>query len=70
MCWLGWGPPRSQPPGRRAWGAQLAVRVRLNDWVRQSLATFGRPWMELPATLESWDVLIPRDAPIRLAGLI
>ena len=33
------------------------------------LATCGRPWMELPATLESWDVLIPKDAPIRLAGL-
>ena len=51
-------------------GAQLAVRVRLNEWVQVSLATCGRPWMELPATLESWDVLILESWDVRLAGLI
>ena len=61
----------SSGEGRRGErGAQLAVRVRLNDWVQVALATCGRPWMALPATLDSWDVLIPKDAPIRLAGLV
>jgi hypothetical protein len=60
----------SSGSGRRGErGAQLAVRARLNEWVRGALARYRKPWLTLPPTLDSWDILVPADAPARLAGL-
>jgi hypothetical protein len=61
----------SSGSGRRGErGAQLAVRARLNKWVRDALARYRKPWLTLPPTLDSWDILVPTDAPARLAGLL
>ena len=40
---------------------QLALRERFIDTVRAALERFGRPWLELPAGTDDWDIL--RRAP-------
>ena len=53
----------SQGAGRRGEEAeQLRVRCRLVQVVREGLARFGRHWVYLPRSLESWDVLLPGAA--------
>jgi hypothetical protein len=50
----------SQGAGRRGEEAeQLRIRCRLVQVVREGLARFGRHWVQLPRSLESWDVLLP-----------
>ena len=50
----------TQGAGRRGEeAAQLRVRCKLVQAVRDGMARFGRPWTELPRSLESWDVLVP-----------
>ena len=41
--------------GERA--EQMRVRLKVIMAVRESLAAFGRPWTELPRSLQSWDIL-------------
>lgn len=42
--------------GERA--EQLRVRVKLIMAVREALERFGRPWIELPRDLSSWEILL------------
>ena len=54
----------SQGPGRRGEREeQLELRSKMVDHVRGSLATFGRPWTELPPGLADWDILRPAPSP-------
>ena len=54
--------------GERA--AQLSVRVRLIEAVRAALTRHGGPWWTIPASLESWDILVPPEAAARMAGRV
>ena len=50
----------SQGDGRRGEReAQLDVRARLVDMVQRALAIWARPWQELPAGTEDWEILRP-----------
>jgi hypothetical protein len=65
--------------GFRFAGSRVAASVHRQPLVKPepqrprgpglSSGSTGKPWLTLPPTLDSWDILVPADAPARLAGL-